>query len=91
MEKTINSKYIFGTLIFVTTIWVVSGIFQSAQGKPAKVSIKRTTGGNAEGTNHLYNSGDTLTLYQVAEAFGGLVYNFNYYIWSRIGPENEGS
>jgi hypothetical protein len=53
--------------------------------------LKGHTRDNAEGTNHLYNSGDTLTLSQVAEAFGGLVYNFNYYIWSRISPENEGS
>jgi len=44
-----------------------------------------------EGTNHLYNSGDTLALSQVMESMGGLVNNFNFYIWSRIGTETGGS
>lgn len=44
-----------------------------------------------QGTSHLYNSGDTLALSQVVRSLGGFVNNFNYYIWSRIGPENEGS
>ena len=44
-----------------------------------------------QGTNHLYNSGDTLALSQVTRAFGGLVKNFNFFIWSKIGPEHEGS
>ena len=44
-----------------------------------------------QGTRHNYNSGDTMALQQVARSFGGLVENFNHYIWSRIGTEVEGS
>ena len=44
-----------------------------------------------QGTNHLYNSGDTLALSQVARSLGGFVNNFNRYIWSKIGAEHEGS
>ncbi len=63
---------------YVSASWVIS----------SKNNHVRT---HEQGTNHLYNSGDTLALSQVTRKFGGLVHNFNYYIWSRIGPENEGS
>ena len=44
-----------------------------------------------QGTYHLYNSGDTLALSQVTQLYGGLIQNFDRYIWSRIGPEQDGA
>ena len=46
---------------------------------------------NGEGSEFTYNSADTIALSQVMDTFGGLVRNFYFYIWSRIGPEQKGS
>ena len=42
-------------------------------------------------THHLYNSGDTLALSQVTQIFGGLIQNFDRYIWSKISPDQDGA
>ena len=53
--------------------------------------IKGLTKDRKQGTYFQYNSADTLALSEVTNTFGGLVRNFDYYIWSQIGPEVEGS
>jgi CubicO group peptidase (beta-lactamase class C family) len=53
--------------------------------------IKGLTKDRKQGTYFQYNSADTLSLSEITNTFGGLIRNFDYYIWSQIGPEIEGS
>jgi CubicO group peptidase (beta-lactamase class C family) len=61
------------------------------QRKSGMWAITGHTRVHKQGTYHLYNSGDTLALSQVTQIFGGLIQNFDRYIWSRIGPEQDGA
>jgi CubicO group peptidase (beta-lactamase class C family) len=96
----------YGDTTILNLLKMASGIKKlGSRGQPKPMSYKKLrdqeksglwaitghTRTHKQGTNHLYNSGDTLALSQVTESFGGLVRNFDYYIWSKIGPENEGS